>query len=288
MKFLLTLCLTIGLIMPLTAQEKMVCCSADDMTVKSSATTQFAMLSADKKFVDKHENPMPMKYDGSFGSWITYKTSDGKESKGYLVKSEKPTDNYILMIHEWWGLNDYIKREAENLQKELGNVNILALDLYDGNVAATREDAGKFMQSVKEDRAKAIINGAIAYAGPKSKIATIGWCFGGGWSLQAGLLGGKQTVATILYYGMPESNVEKLKTLNGPVLGIFGSKDAWITPEVAKTFESNMKAAGKSVTIKIYDADHAFANPSNPKYDKASTEDAHQAVLALYKEAFKK
>ena len=84
------------------------------------------------------------------------------------------------------------------------------------------------MQGVKEDRAKAIIKGAIAYAGPNAHIATIGWCFGGGWSLQASLLAGKQDVACVMYYGMPEQDVNKLKTLHADVLGNFANKDNWI------------------------------------------------------------
>jgi carboxymethylenebutenolidase len=191
------------------------------------------------------------------------------------------------MIHEWWGLNGYIKQEAEKLQKELGNVNVYALDLYDGKVADNAQDAGRYMGEVKEDRARAIIQGAIDRAGKKAKIYTIGWCFGGGWSLQASLMAGKQGRGCVMYYGMPESDLAKLKKLNADVLGIFAEKDAWITPAVVATFEKNMKDAGKKITVKSYDADHAFANPSNPKYSKEFAEDAHQRALAFFREHLK-
>jgi carboxymethylenebutenolidase len=86
-----------------------------------------------------------------------------------------------------------------------------------------------------------------------------------------------------MYYGMPELDVAKLKSLNGPVLGIFGKKDGWINPEKVKEFEAAMKKASKKLTVKMYDADHAFANPSNPKFDKVASADAHAAAVSFLK-----
>jgi dienelactone hydrolase len=118
-------------------------------------------------------------------------------------------------------------------------------------------------------------------------LASIGWCFGGGWSLQEALLGGKQTVGCVMYYGMPEKDVARLKTLNSDVLGIFASQDKWISPEVVARFKKDMAAAGKSLTVESYDADHAFANPSNPKYKKADAAQAHAHALAYLRGRFK-
>jgi len=84
----------------------------------------------------------------------------------------------------WWGLNDYIQEEAEKLQKDLKNVNVLALDLYDSKVATTRDDAMKYVGEAKQERVRAVINGAFDYVGAKAQMGTIGWCYGGGWSLQ--------------------------------------------------------------------------------------------------------
>lgn len=259
------------------SQSKMACC------VKPSATKRFAMLAADKKFVMAHANPRKFHFQSTIGKNITYKTPDGKESTAYELKAAKPTNNYLIVIHEWWGLNDFIKQESEKLYKDLGDVNVIAVDLYDGKVATTREDAGKFMQSVKDDRAQAIIKGAIAYAGPKARIATIGWCFGGGWSLQSALLAGDQAIACVMYYGMPESNIERLKTLHCPVLGNFAAKDQWINPKVVSQFEENMKQAGKKVEAFEYDADHGFANPSNPIYNSEATKVAYGRTLGFLK-----
>lgn len=109
-----------------------------------------------------------------------------------------------ICIQEWWGLNDYIKSESEILSRELDNVNILAIDLYDGRVAATPDSAMKLMQLAKTDRLENIIKGALAYAGTDAKIYTIGWCFGGMWSLQTTLLAGKQAAGCVMYYGRPK------------------------------------------------------------------------------------
>jgi carboxymethylenebutenolidase len=253
----------------------------------ASATQKFAMLASDNKFIKSHANPRVYHFQSSIGKAITYKTADGKDANAFEFKAKSPTNNYLFVIHEWYGLNDFVKHESEKLYNDLGNVNVIDLDLYDGKVATNRDDAGKFMQAVKEDRAQAIIKGAIAYVGPNAHVATIGWCFGGGWSLQASLLAGKQDVACVMYYGMPEQDVNKLKTLNADVLGNFGNKDAWISPKVVAKFADDMKAAGKKVYLHQYDADHGFANPSNPIYNSEATKDAYANTLVFLKARLK-
>ncbi len=130
------------------------------------------------------------------------------------------------------------------------------------------------MQSVNSERAEAIIKGVLAHVGNKANIATIGWCFGGGWSMQATLLAGKQSKACVMYYGMPEEKAEIIKTLNAPILFVWPEQDQWINKDMVSKFETNMKAAKKSLEVKAYNADHAFANPSNPKFNKEFAEDA--------------
>ena len=265
------------------AQEKTSCCvkpAAD----ASEATTQFAMLASNKSFRDKHASPLPFTLLNPAGKMVTFKTPDGKTGMAYELKAARKTDKYLFVFHEWWGLNDYIKQEAEKLGKELGNVNVLALDLYDGKVATDSKQAMQYVQAVDNKRAMNIIKGALAYAGKDADIATIGWCFGGSWSLQAAILAGDQADACVVYYGMPERDEERLKLLHAPVLGIFASQDNSITPEIVQDFEQKMKDANKKVTIKMYDAVHAFANPSNPKYDKVATADARKRTIAFLKE----
>jgi carboxymethylenebutenolidase len=281
MKKLILLALLSCGVMFAFAQSKMACCA------KPSATKQFAMLAASKKFVMAHKLPKAFHYQSKIGKSITYKTTDGKTSTAFELKAKKPTNNYLFVIHEYWGLNDYIKQESDKLYTDLGNVNVIALDLYDGKVATTREDAGKYMQAVNEDRAKAIIKGAIAYAGPKARIATIGWCFGGGWSLQSTLLAGKQAAGCVMYYGMPEQDVNKLKTLNADVLGNFANKDQWINTGVVSEFADHMKAAGKKLEVHQFDADHAFANPSSPASNTQAAKDAYNFTIAFLKPRLK-
>ena len=219
---------------------------------------------------------------------VQYKTPDGQNANGFLIKAKTASTKYLLVYQEFWGLNDYIKKQSETFYNDLeGDVNVLAIDLYDGKVGATREEASKLMQATKEDRLENIIKGAVDYVGKDAKVASVGWCFGGGWSLRSALLEGTQAVGCIMYYGMPVKDVEKLKTLNCDVLGLFAGQEKWITTDVVAEFGKNMKTAGKSLTYTIFDAEHGFANPSNPKFNKTSSEEAYQAALVYLKSKFK-
>ncbi|OGX88233.1 dienelactone hydrolase [Hymenobacter lapidarius] len=269
-----------------SAQQLASCCAKPAGNLSASATEAFAMLAANKDFSGGHDAPLPFEFKGE-GRNIEFKTPDGTVGRGFEIKSATPSNKYLFVIHEWWGLNDYIKKEAATFASEMPGVNVIAVDLYDGKVATTPEEAGKYMGAVKSERAVAILKGAQQYAGPKAQFASIGWCFGGGWSLQEALLGGKQTVGCVMYYGMPEKDVAKLKTLNTDVLGIFATQDRWINPEVVAQFKKDMAAAGKKVTIESYDADHAFANPSNPKFNKEFAAQAHSKALTYLRGKFK-
>lgn len=251
-----------------------------------SATDQFANFSAQAEFREIHLEPLPIDVEFK-GEMVEFDTPDGATAKAYAVMAENPTTNYLLVIHEWWGLNDHIKQEADILWEKLGNVNALALDIYDGKVADNREDASVYMKATKKERAEAIIEGAIMHAGPGVNIYTIGWCFGGGWSLQATILAKDKAAGCVLYYGMPEQDTERLKLIQADVLGIFAKQDGWITPEVANTFKSNMQELGKEVEVHIFDAKHAFANPSNPGYNMEAAEQADELTLQFFTERLK-
>lgn len=260
----------------------------DGITIcHTSPTEKFALFVQDDDFNMSHPNPVPYIHVSETGKMVTFKTPDGKEANGYVLMAKSKSNNWIFVFQEWWGLNDHIKREAEKLYTDLGNVNVLALDMYDGKVATTREDAGKYMGEFKQDRGNAIVKGALEYAGKNAKVGTIGWCFGGGQSMQATLTAGKQAAGCVIYYGMPESDVEKLKTLNADVLNIWPIQDQWINKEVTDKFEANMKTVGKKLTTKSYEADHAFANPSNPKFNQEFTADAYKHTLEFFKARLK-
>jgi carboxymethylenebutenolidase len=258
-----------------------------DVTIcHTPATEKFAMFASNKSFNAAH--PAPRVYTHitqEGGKMITFKCADGVDANAYLLTTKKKTNNWIFVFQEWWGLNDNIKRQAEDLFKDLGNVNVIALDLYDGKVATDRETAGKYMQEFKQERGNTIVKGAVAYAGKDAKIGTVGYCFGGGQSMQAALTSAKQAVACVIYYGMPEEDVTKLKTLNCDVLMIWATKDQWINKDMMDKFEANMKSADKKLIIKPYDAGHGFANPSNPmgSYDETAYKDSYKNTLEFFK-----
>ena len=259
-----------------------------DVTVcHTSATDKFAVFASNKKFNRDHPSPLPYVHETQAGGKMIKIKTAGVEANAYIIEAKTKSNNWVFVFQEWWGLNDHIKREAETLYNDLGNVNVLALDMYDGKVATDPKDAGKYMQEFKKERGAEIVNGALAFAGPNAKVGTIGWCFGGGQSMQAALLAGKQAAACVIYYGQPEDDIERLKKLNCDVLDIWPMQDKWINKELTEKFEKNMTAAGKKLTVKSYDADHAFANPSNPKHNKEFTADAYKNTLAFFKERLK-
>jgi carboxymethylenebutenolidase len=257
------------------AQTK-TCCSLSSVTAKN---TEMAM---NTDFAATHSNPLAYTLESPKGEMVEFSTKGGKTAKAYFLKTAKKSKKYLFVFHEWWGLNDHIKKEAEKYFEDLKDVNVLAIDLYDGKVASTREEAQLYMSGMDDALARAIVNGAFVFAGKKANIATLGWCFGGTWSLQAAIEGGNKVDACVMYYGFPEMNVEKLKLLDTDILGIFAEKDAFINVETVKAFEGKVKEAGKEITVYNYVAVHAFANPSNPNYNKQASEDAHNTKVMPY------
>lgn len=279
-KSVLFCCILIAAMAVTKAQSGKQCCQAP------SATSAFASLGNDANFRNAHDAPGYISY-AEKGKMISFPTPDGKNGTAYFVTASTKSNNYLVVFHEWWGLNEFIKRQSDLYADSLKNVNVIAVDLYEGQVATDADAATKLMQGVDEKRAVDIVKGALMYAGKNSKIATIGWCFGGGWSMQGALIAGNQLKGCVMYYGMPETDLNKLKTLNSDVLFIWAKKDQWINQKVKDDFVKNMQTAGKKLTVKEYDDDHAFANPSNPHYNKESTADAQKISLNYLRSAFK-
>jgi carboxymethylenebutenolidase len=244
-----------------------------------------AQFANDPAFQALHLSPQAFHFQAR-GEMIKFKTADGQDASGYFMKAKTKSDKWLFVYQEWWGLNDHIKKQSETFYDDLGGqVNVLALDMYDGKSTTDPKEAGSIMQSVQESRLENIVKGATAHAGPKAKIANVGWCFGGGWSLKSAILGGKQTVGSVMYYGMPVKDVEKLKTLNCDVLGLFAT-EKYISKEIVEEFAANMKTAGKGLEYKIFEGVHGFANPSNPKYDEAMAKEAYGMALGYLKKKY--
>ncbi len=231
----------------------------------------------DKSFDQVHKTPVAVKLD-SIGKMLNYKTSSGTNEKAFYI--EAPQSNKTLLVfHEWWGLNDNIKKECQVLSERLPGVNILAIDLYSGQVATSSEEAGKLMQAVNKERALENIKTAVNNFAKGHVLGSIGWCFGGGWSLQSAILLEDQLRACVIYYGMPEMDASKLVKIKAQVLGIFAERDAWITPEIVKSFDETMKAIGKDFKPYSFPAEHAFANPSGSRYDEGASEEANKISI---------
>src|SRR5919106_5162634 len=216
---------------------------------------------------------------------------------GYLVYPELANNTQqqqqepmpaVIMIHEWWGLNEHIKNQADILAKE-GYV-VLAVDLYQGEVATTSDRSRELSSSVRNNPASAIDNLQSAVNYVKSleivddtKIASLGWCFGGDWSLQLALNSSQNPLAaTIIYYGRPVTDTASLSSISWPILGIFGDQDQAIPVESVKQFASALNASGITNDIYLYKGvGHAFANPSGDNYAPKETADAWQKTIGF-------
>ncbi len=212
---------------------------------------------------------------------------------GFLAKPKKegvyPT---VVMIHEWIGLNDYIKQMAEQLASE-GYV-VLAVDLFEGKVAKDANEARELSTKARNNMEISIENmkSAVAFlknqkSVDKNKISSMGWCFGGGMSLQLSL--NEKLAATVIYYGQLETNMTKLSVIKWPVLGIFGEKDTSIPVESARKFKKALDELKIENEIYIYpNVGHAFANPSGMNYAPDETKDAWEKTLKFMERNFKK
>ena len=200
------------------------------------------------------------------GKPVSYKSGDETVQGILYTPAGKGPFPALIVIHEWWGLNDWVKDQGAKLADQ-GYVS-LAIDLYRGKVATTPEMAHEIMRGVPEDRAKRDLHAAFEFLASqpnvkKDRIGSIGWCMGGGYSLDVALQE-PTLAATVINYGHLATDPDALKRINAPILGLFGAKDNGIPPADVRKFEETLKTQGKKIDIKIYDdAGHAFENPNN-------------------------
>ena len=217
---------------------------------------------------------------------VAYATVDGEPVTGYLARPEGATGGPgVVVIQEWWGLNENIEAMARRLAGE--GYTALAVDLYGGQTADTPDGAMSLMRAAmgREDALTDNLVQAYGYLADSlgaERVGTIGWCFGGMWSLRTALALPGDVDATVIYYGRPVTDASRLEALQMPVLAIFGAADASIPLDTVSAFRDALTAAGVDHEVEVYDgAGHGFANPSGQAYDAEAAEDAWERTTAF-------
>jgi len=223
---------------------------------------------------------------------VSYKSGDETVQAVLYTPQGKGPFPALIVIHEWWGLNDWVKEQASKFADE-GYV-ALAVDLYRGKVATTPDEAHEIMRGVPEDRAKRDLHAAFEFLASqpnvkKDRIGAIGWCMGGGYSLDVALQ--EPTLAAdVINYGHLATDPDALKKIHAPILGLFGAQDRGIPPADVRKFGQTLDQIGKKIDIKIYDdAGHGFENPNNKDgYREADAADARKLTLDFLAMTLKK
>lgn len=229
---------------------------------------------------------------GADSKIVSYKSGDETVSGVLYTPPGKGPFPALIVIHEWWGLNDRVKDQAAKLSDQ-GYV-ALAVDLYRGKVATTPEMAHEIMRGVPEDRAKRDLHAAFEFLASlpnvkKDRIGAIGWCMGGGYALDVALQE-PTLAAAVINYGHLATDPEALKKISAPILGLFGAQDKGIPPADVRKFGEILDHMGKKIDVKIYDdAGHAFENPNNKDgYRAADAADAWQRTIDFLARNLKK
>ena len=213
-------------------------------------------------------------------------TVDLAGTRAYLSLPQNKKAPYpgVIVIHEWWGLNDHIRHYSDRLAAE--GYAALAVDLYGGKIATSPDSALALVKGVDQAAAIRIMQAADLLLMQDTRVraakrGAIGWCFGGGMALQLALKA-PDLSAVVMYYGQPVMDPAELKAIKAPLLAIFGNQDQSIPPATVNEFEKALKDAGVKHEILRYDAEHAFANPSNPHYDQVHAAEAWERVRAFF------
>src|SRR5580692_1341868 len=226
------------------------------------------------------------------GKPVSYKSGDETVQALLYAPAGKGPFPGLIAIHEYWGLNDWVKEQASKLADQ--GYEALAIDLYRGKVATTPDLAHELMRGVPDDRAKRDLHAAFEFLQSqpnvkKNRIGAIGWCMGGGYALDVALEE-PTLAAAVINYGHLATDPDVFKKITAPILGLFGGQDQGITPDDVHKFEAAMKQQGKKIDIKIYDdAGHAFENPNNKGgYRPDDAADAWKRIFSFLAETLKK
>ena len=210
------------------------------------------------------------------GTSITFKRADGQDAAGYLANAARADAPGIVVIQEWWGLQDQIKGMCDRFAA--AGFDALAPDLYKGVVvpyhdtdAANREMSSlNFIEATEQT-----VRGAVQYLGRNgAKVGLTGFCMGGAVTI-IGACRIPELAAGVAFYGIPPAEVAKPADIKIPLQGHFANKDDWCTPQLVDEFEKGLKQAGRDAALFRYDADHAFVNEQ-----RVSVHDRRQAEIA--------
>ena len=217
---------------------------------------------------------------------VTYKSGNEQVSGFLALPGTLGKHPGLVVIHEWWGLTPWVKEEAQKFAA-LGYV-ALAVDLYRGKSTSDPMVAHELARGVPHDRGIRDLKAGFDYLASRpdvipQKIGSVGWCMGGGWSID--LAENEPTLAACaVNYGALPADADTMARIQAPVLGNFGALDHGIPPSAVAAFVKGMKAQGKQVDAKVYpDCGHAFENPNNKNgYRPVAAEDAWNRMVAFF------
>ncbi len=227
----------------------------------------------------------PARIPKSYSAQMITIPSGAEKIDAYLATPTKPARGSIVIVHEWWGLADWVKKVANRFAAQ-GSVAI-APDLYRGKLTTDPDQARALASALPEARALGDIRAAAAYvqelsAAKGKKGGVVGFCMGGGLALRAALDHGPFQ-ATVICYGSPVTDPERLATLPGPVLGIFGAEDRGIGPDQTAALEKAMGEAGIDGVVRTYPGGgHAFLNDGRADYKPEVARQAWDEIDAFF------
>ena len=226
------------------------------------------------------------------GKTVAYKSGDETVHGVLYMPHGKGPFPALVVIHEWWGLVPWVKEQAAKLSDQ-GYVT-LAVDLYRGKATDSPEVAHELMRGLPEDRANRDLLAGVQYLKSlkqvnPDRIGSIGWCMGGGYSLDLAIA--EPTLAAdVINYGHLATDPARLQRIHAPILGLFGAKDQGIPPADVHKFQQDLQKVGKKIDVVIYpDAGHAFENPNNKTgYRPEDAADAWQRTVEFLAATLKK
>lgn len=225
------------------------------------------------------------------GEMVEFK-SNGGTCSGYLAVADSGSGPGVIVLQEWWGLVDHIKDVCDRFSA--AGYTALAPDLFHGETTSSPDEAQKMFMALNIAETEKDMRGAIDYllahdACSSAKVGTVGFCMGGQLSLYAACANPEKIGACVMYYGVHPEVHPAMADLQAPFLGFFAEHDGFITPDVVKKLDADLKAAGAQSEIHSYPGtQHGFFNDTRPEqYDEAAAKDTWERTLKLYEATLK-